>query len=219
MQRRKLTMSLALAPLSCVVSGLAFSQTENTSKQDSVQRPFRKVSVPEDGRLVIFFFDFACPFCAAYHGPLHNFSGTVPKQVQTMFIPVVNMADVARRQEQMIAAQCFYSALQVANKSQMALFAGSVYESYSIVRNLSAKAIWIKAVKVAGIDLKKFTAALQAGKNDSQIQFAARKNIQYALTVTPSVAVGGKYVITPEDVMGDQEKFFQLLNGLTSEIL
>lgn len=219
MQRRKLTLSLALSPLSCLVSEHAYSQTQNSSKQDSVQRPFRKVSIPEDSRLVFFFFDFACPFCAAYHGPLHNFSGTVPKQVRTMFIPVVNMADIARRQEQLIAAQCFYAALQVASKTQMAMFTGSIYESYARVRNLSDKSIWFKAVKVADLDVKKFTAALQAGKNDFQIQFAARKNIQYALTATPSISVGGKYVITPDDVMGDQDKFFQLLNGLTSEIL
>ena len=86
-------------------------------------------------------------------------------------------------------------------------------------RSLASKEMWAKAVKVSGIDMKRFSTALSDGKSDVQIKFAARKTLQYALRATPSVGVGGKYILTPDDVMGDQSMFFNILNGLTSEIL
>lgn len=215
MNRRQ--FSLSIAPLSCLVAGHALAQ--GSPKKEESTRPFRTVNVPEDGRRVLFFFDFACPFCAGYHDPLLNFAATVPKGIQTMFIPVVNVADVARKQEQIIAAKCYYAALAVANKNQMARFTSSVYNSYAETRSLASKEMWAKAVNASGIDMKRFSASLSDDKSDVQIKFAARKTLQYALRATPSVGVGGKYVLTPDDVMGDQSMFFNILNGLTSEIL
>ena len=111
MNRRQ--FSLSLVPLSCLVAGHVLAQ--GAPKKEESARPFRAVNVPEDGRRVLFFFDFACPFCAGYHDPLLNFAATVPKGIQTMFIPVVNVADVVRKQEQIIAAKCYYAALAIAS--------------------------------------------------------------------------------------------------------
>ena len=219
MNRRQLSKALALAPLSCLVLDRAIVQAVASTKGPDASRPFRVVNVTEDGRRVMFFFDFACPFCAKYYEPLLNWSSTVPKGVQTMFIPVVNMADTARKQEQIIAAKCYYAAFKLGSKQAMARFASSVYESYASVRTLTSKDLWAKAVKDAGIDIKKFGAELKSADNDFQIQYAARKCLQYGLRATPSVGVGGKYVITPDDVLGDDAMFFNILNGLTSEIL
>lgn len=219
MNRRSFSKILAGAALGCAAD-LSFSaQAQPASKTSDTDRPFRSVNVPEDGRRVIFFFDFACPYCARYHEPLMNWASTVPQGVQTMFVPVVNMADVARRRDQIIAAKCFYSAFQVATKEQMGRFLGSVYEQYQSTHSLASKPMWAKAVKAAGIDLRAFTTELSSDRSDFQIQYAARKAVQYALRATPSVAVGGKYVLTPEDVLGDEAMFFNILNGLTSEIL
>ena len=219
MNRRDLSRAFTLTSLFCLVAGSLRAQTQVASKSSDSPRPFRLVNVPEDSRRVLFFFDFACPYCAAYYEPLLNFTATVPKQIQVMFIPVVNMADIARRQEQLIAAKCYYAAFQIASKDQMARFGSVVYQAYAETHSLKSKDIWARAAKVAGLDVAKFAAAMKSGNNDFQIQLAARKTIQYALTATPSVAVGGKYVLTPEDVIGDQQMFFNILNGLTSEIL
>jgi thiol:disulfide interchange protein DsbA len=221
MQRRFLTQALGSLSISCLVGQSAQAQTKpgSTGKPDSDNRPFRAVSVAEDSRRVLFFFDFACPFCAAYHESLLNFAATVPSQIQTLFIPVVNIADTARKQEQMIAAKCYYAAFSVATKPQMAKFTTSVYGLYQQTHSLMDKQIWSKSIKAAGIDTKKFLAALNSASGDTQLKFAARKVFQYGLRATPSVAVAGRYVITPDDVAGDQEAFFNILNGLTSEVL
>jgi thiol:disulfide interchange protein DsbA len=219
MNRRQLTQAAALAPLSCLVGHQAIAQAPDAAKQADNTRPFRAVNVPEDGRRVLFFFDFACPFCANYHEPLLTFAETVPRQVQTLFVPVVNVSDLPRKSEQMIAAKCFYAAFETATKPQMAAFTSSVYISYQTTRSLADKRMWAKAVKDAGLSMEKFALAMRSANNDAQIRFAARKTVQYALRATPSVGVGGRFVITPEDVAGDQSMFFNILNGLVSETL
>jgi thiol:disulfide interchange protein DsbA len=219
MNRRNFSTA-AIGSLSCLVGNSAFSQDspkQSTPKDQA--NPLRKVSAPEDARRVLFFYDFACPYCAQYFGPLLKWSATVPSTVQTLFVPIVNMSDLARRKEQVIAAKCYYAAFALASKKQMGVFAASVYESYPQYRSLESKPMWARALKDAAIDVKKFTAELSSERNNQQTQFAARKVLQYALVSTPSVGVGGKYVLTPDDVAGDDAMFFNILNGLTSEIL
>lgn len=214
--KRHLIQLAALAPLSCAVSSV-FAQAAQSKPTET--RPFRTVNVPEDGRRVLFFFDFSCPYCAKYHEPTVKWASTIPATVQTMFIPVVNVSDIARKNEQIIAAMCYYAAFSIASKNQMTRFSSSVYDSRARSLSLTSKEIWKKALKEAGLDGKKFSAALNMKATDLQVQYAARKSFQYGLLATPSVGVGGKYVITPEDVLGDESMFFNILNGLTSEIL
>lgn len=218
MNRRQLSKALAIAPLSCLVGTPVLATPSGKTATDS-PRPFRSVNVAEDGRRVIFFFDFACPYCAEYHSPLMNFQASVPKQIQTLLIPVVNMADAARKQDQLVAAKCFYAAQEVGTKEQVRVFVSAAYELFPQTRSLMNKDMWVKAAKAAGIDFKRFAQALNSKNNDQQVLFAARKTAVYDLRATPSVAVGGKYVMTPDDVLGDQAMFFNILNGLTSEIL
>jgi thiol:disulfide interchange protein DsbA len=219
MNRRTITQALSLVPLSVLMGSHSVTQAAKAVKAADPKLPFRVVTVPEDGRRVIFFFDFACPFCAKYSDPLLTWSVGVPKSVQTMFIPVVNMNDLVRKKEQIIAAKCYYAAFQISSKGQMALFSNAVYAGYEKSRSLISKEMWAKAIRTAGIDAKRFGEALKSRNNDFQIQYAARKTAQYSLRVTPSVGVGGKYVLTPEDVLGDEVMFFNILNGLASEIL
>jgi len=224
MNRRQINKALALAPLSCLVglpslataSGKA--STAEPTRQDP-SRPFRRVDVGEDGRRVLFFFDFACPFCAEYHSSLMNFQSSVPKQIQTQLIPVVNPAEKARKNDLIAAAKCFYAVQDIASREQVRTFVSNVYSMYPETRSLMNQNMWIRAMKAAGIDVNRFANAMQSPANNQQVMFAARKTAAYDLRATPSVAVGGKYVMTPDDVMGDKEMFFNILNGLTSEIL
>lgn len=220
MNRRLLTKALALAPLSCQVTAEAWAaQSPKTTQPSDPNRPFRTVNVSEDSRRVLFFFDFACPYCAVYHGPLMNFQATAPKQIQTLMVPVVNTSDLARKNEQVIAAKCFYAAQELGSREQVSTFVSTVYQLYPVTRSLLDKTMWIRAAKEARLNLSRFAEATKSGNNDQQVMFAARKTLIYDLRATPSVGIGGKYVLTPEDVHGDQSMFFNILNGLTSEIL
>ncbi len=219
MKRRTSISAIALGPASCLVAFQAFAQGPSLAKSEKGGRPFRSVNVAEDSRRVVFFFDFACPYCASYHAALSNFARTVPKNIHALFVPVVNVADTPRKDEQILAAKLFYAASAVGTQDQLTSFVGSVYASYPETRSLMNKAMWLNAVSTSGINKSKFAAAINADSIEGRIRYAARKLVQYGVSATPSVAVGGKYILTPDDVLGDQHMFFNIINGLTSEIL
>ena len=115
MKRRTSISAIALGPASCLVAFKALAQGPSLAKSEKGGRPFRSVNVTEDGRRVVFFFDFACQYCASYHTALSNFARTVPKNIQALFVPVVNVADAPRKDEQILAAKLFYAASAVGN--------------------------------------------------------------------------------------------------------
>lgn len=217
--RRKIAKFLAFAPALLTLQSASSQSSSNGEKPKEPARPFRSVSAPEDSRRVLIFIDFACPFCARMYESLLDWSVSVPKQVQVLFVPVVVIADQARKNEQIIAAQCYYSTASIANKAQMATFAMSVFNGYPNAGSLTNKELWIKALNEAKIDKKKFMANMGSKNIQMLTEYAARKTAQYRLVATPSISVGGKYVLTPDDVNGDDAMFFNILNGLTSEIL
>jgi thiol:disulfide interchange protein DsbA len=217
--RRELAKFLAVTPALLTLQSANSQPTSSSEKPKEPMRPFRSVSAPEDSRRVLIFIDFACPFCARMFEPLQDWSVSVPKQVQVLIVPVVVIADQTRKNEQIIAAQCYYSAAAVATKAQMAIFAMSVFNGYPNAGSLTNKDLWKKALNDSGIEKKKFLAQMGSKNIQMLTQYAARKTSQYRLVATPSIGVGGKYVLTPDDVNGDDVMFFNILNGLTSEIL
>lgn len=210
-----------------LLSGLPFVLTaistpalaQESKGQAEPKRPFRAVSVPEDASRVILFFDFACPYCAAYHEGMTAWAATVPQKVQTLFVPVVDINDAIRRNEMIMSARCYYAAFSVATRAQMTRFLSAMYTARANGESLSTARPWSRAAREANINPKEFLKAFQSRISLDQVPFAARKTQQYALKATPSIGVGGRYVMTPDDVLGNQEMFYNILNGLTSEIL
>jgi thiol:disulfide interchange protein DsbA len=209
-----------LTGLSLTLAGVTLPALSQESKAPSEpKRPFRVVNAPEDAQRVILFFDFACSYCAAYHEGMSSWAATVPPKIQTLFIPVVNINDPIRRNEMAMSARCYYAAFSVATRPQMSKFLASMYAARANGQSLSSAFPWSRAAREAGINPQAFLAAFKGRVSVDQVPFAARKTQQYALKATPSIGVGGRYVMTPDDVLGNQEMFYNVLNGLTSEIL
>lgn len=218
MSSRRVFLQKVLGISAFALPMFAQAQSQNAA-QPSDKKPWRSVNVSEDSKRVVLFFDFACPYCAKYHKTMFDWAATVPPQVQTLFVPVVNMADKGRRSEQVIAAKCYYAAFNLASRGQMATFLQSVYEQKGSGASLSSKNTWFKALEAARINRKSWGAELIKPSLDNAVKYAALKTAQYNLYATPSVAVGGKYVMTPDDVAGEEAMFYNILNGLTSEII
>lgn len=203
----------------------AYSQAPNILRtperpaQSHPQLPFRRVNVPEDKALVIMFFDFACPFCARYHEPIVNWARTVPSKIRVRFVPVVNVHDTSRRELQALSALAFYAAHRLGTADQLKAFVANVYESFANQEPIVGTRIWDRAIRASRMNRPEFYKAFQREDVAQNARFAGVKTLQYALTATPSLAVGGKYVLIPDDVGGDQEMFFNILNGLTSEAI
>lgn len=53
--------------------------------------------------------------------------------------------------------------------------------------------------------------------DEKSLRDAFDKLVSYRIDATPSIAIGGRYVITPDNTNGDQELFFKLANGMVSK--
>lgn len=201
------------------LTGGAWAQTTDNTNQGGQALPYRQVRVEQDSKNIFMFFDFACVFCASYHDPINQWSLTVPKKLSVRMIPVINVHDTVRRDEQALAAIAYYAAFQVATRDQLRQFVASVYDSHHDGLTLVGREIWEKAARTARLDLKRFFEGFKSDFVDQSSRFSGFKTIQYQLVATPSVSVAGRYVLVPDDVGGDQKMFFNILNGLTSEAL
>lgn len=215
--RRALLAHFAIAPLSCQVSS-TLAQTIDAPKSNAVT-PFRSVDVPEDGKRIFVFFDFSCPFCAKYHPNISSWARTVPPGLKVILVPVVNPSDKIRLQEQAIAARCYYTAASMISGSQLTGFTQSVYDSVARGSSLTSQSIWLSACGSARIDPKEFARRIAGNDQATAIRYSSQKVIEYKLKSTPSIAIGGRYVLTPDDVHGDESMFFNILNGLTSRVV
>lgn len=214
-RRSFLTNSILIASSFAIAPAIALAEGDKSSDK----KPWRTVNVNEDGKRVILFFDFGCPYCAKYHKTMIDWANSVPKQIQTLFVPVVNPNDKARFKELTFAAACYYAAFNIASSDKIGVFIQSVYDQRGDGVALLNKDIWFNAIQAAGINKKQWLAKIKEPVVFDLIRFATLKERQYNLLATPSIAVGGKYVLTPDDVNGDEQMFYNILNGLTSEIL
>lgn len=214
--RRQISNSLVIGASSCLVNGV-YAQAAPVDKP--APKPYREVNVPGDKGHVLFFFDFECSFCAKYHPSFMNWSATAPKSIKVSEVPVVNASDASKMREQIISARCYFAAKQLGNRDQLNRFVDAVYENVANDIPINSQTGWIRAVQRAGIDLSKFGKAIGGNTQLESIRNSAKQVAAYQLDATPSVAIDGNVVITPDNVNGNQEYFFTLLNGLASKML
>ncbi|WP_432263221.1 thiol:disulfide interchange protein DsbA/DsbL [Cupriavidus sp. TMH.W2] len=176
------------------------------------QLPYREVAPkPEDSKKALIFVSFTCPVCAGYHEQLAQWAKSLPKGWTAEFVPVVEA-----QRDTVIAARAFYAAKSI-NAAYLPTF---MTYAYSAIQDrgmpVGAGKTW---EFVAGSS--HLTGFDSAWKNVSQstVQSAFNKLIAYRINATPSVAIGGRYVITPDSTNGDQELFFKLANGMVSKAM
>lgn len=217
--RRLIVTHIGLAAFSCQVIP-SFAQVKGeASKEGMASRPYRVVDVPADKGSVLIFFDFSCQFCAKYHSSLMRWSKSVPSSIKVTPVPVVNSADHIKVAEQTIAARCYYLAASMIGGDRLDAFSNSVYESVGKGLSLRDSAIWTRACQAVQIDVKEFARRLVVENQENRIRYSAAMVLAYQLKATPSIGIGGKYVLTPDDVNGDSTMFFNILNGLTSKTI
>lgn len=203
MKRRAFLFSAAI---SAIAVGLPRAQA---AQSDAL--PYREVRVPGDAKQVFVFFSFTCTACRAHHYSLQEWGNSLPAALSFEFIPVV-IPDA----EHVLAARGWYAARLVA-PSRLSQFADAMYSQiHDFKRSLSRPETMLSAAKAAGIS--GFTEAWTKVP-ETTIRTAAERLAQYRITETPSMTIGGRYVITPDNANGDEKLFIALANGLASKQL
>lgn len=176
--------------------------------------PYKTVGpFADDAHRVIVFFAFDCDHCRETLPAISKWGSTLPKNIKFELMPVTS-ADT----RYIIPSRAWYAALATgAPDSTMELFAE---QAMSLVQlngmSITSPDTWRRAVSYAGI--RNFESAWKAVPS-SVAERAIKKLAIYQVTSTPTIAIGGHYVITPDNTNGDMGLFMQLASGLVSTIV
>lgn len=137
---------------------------------------------------VLEFFSYGCSHCFHLHHDLSAWAKKMPKDVELTYVPVI-FRDSAEP-----LARTYYALESMPNFEKMhdAIYRGMNVENAELFDIDSIAAYVAKQ----GADRAKFTAAYNSFSMSSRVTRAKQMIRSYAIQGTPTLVVGGKYVIT-----------------------
>ena len=193
-----------------VMGGMAVSARAATPPPEF--KPYIQVkTLAGDERAVRVWFTPSCTFSKEYIGFFKNLGATMPESKKLIYSPVVNKAEG-------YAYPLAFSAVALKYPEYIQNFVEAsligVHERGLSVSN------WQSINKIgdaAGLP-QKLTLVLESNIASARVNVLNLVQAQSSLKITntPSVAIAGTYIVTPEFTNGDQEQFSKLVNALVS---
>lgn len=185
--------------------------TPTDPQRAETPEPYRTIGpIPRDAKIVRYFFLFNCSYCASYHERIAAWSKTLPKGVKFEWMPVV----VDQPSANMAAA--FAAAKLIATPAQLDAFMKDAYRVVGQGAPVNQAKTWEDIANRAGI--RNFRAALNRVPANFAGQLGEFERI-YELDRTPTMVIGGKYLITPDSVNGNERLFMTMANALVSKAI
>lgn len=176
--------------------------------------PYQLARVGEDEGVVRVFFLASCGFCRMAHAPMAKWGKSLPSGLRFEATPVVT-----RDPAHSMAASAYYAAVKVAPDRADA-FMEEVYAALQDRRqSANDPRTYAEAARTLGIDMKRFVAAAGSNETREKVVLAARLLARYRIDTTPSMTVGGRYVVNTETTQGINANLIDLLNAVTSKYL
>jgi len=185
--------------------------------QPEMPMPFHEVPKPviEDAYSVLEFFSFGCSFCMQYNAQFAAWGKSLPKEFRFEKVPVIST------REDMAMAMGYYAALEAA-PGQTEPFMESLFRQRNTMGSVyDARAVgsWLaQACTEANIPRDRYKSVLGQDRILKKATKAAQRIPRYNIEVTPTVAIGGRFLVTPDHVQGNYGMLFELSNGLVSKI-
>jgi len=231
-ERRSLLAMLAGLPALGSLPGLAIasstkpiSGTAPQANAGAEAKAYEVLNPPiaADTNRVRFLFSYECPFCRQYHNGMHQWGASLPKPLIFEATPVLTSASdnqfgavLGRLIAQAVAPQV----LQNYDFLTYGLLQGDPDTGQTPTASLSFERV-LQTIVQAGADPKAVQPFL-TGKGtgiEKQVPEHAKLEKTYKLTATPSVALMGRYVTTPDSAQGNPQQFLLLLNGIVSRYI
>lgn len=171
----------------------------------------------EDDTAVLVFFKFSCPVCRNYHAMLEHWGSTLPKPFIFQFIPVAE-GDGANSisMESGLGMLAFWSAEMSGNHEQRNTFTNDMYALYQDRRIKITPEEIIGLASTSHISMSRFEKAWRAQAKTSP---GLARQMHYKPSATPTMVVCGKYMITPDNALGNPDTFIQLANAMVSKCM
>lgn len=196
---------------------IAFASVVTVAQQPQnmdQMKPYIQVkTVAGDEFVVRTFYSPMCTYSKQYYGFFRNLSHSLPEGQRFEFTPVVNKSDGIEYALAFMAVRRYYPSY-VANFVEASLI--GTQELGLAPKNWAAIDKIGKAAQMP-VSLPQLVAehlTVLQGDVDKTIKLQHDLKI----TNTPSVAVAGTYVVTPEFTAGDTEQFSRLVNGIISMV-
>lgn len=207
MQRRTF---LIFAGLASAVSMPAFSNNIGPNPE-----PFKTITpiLPGELKKVHAVISFSCPICAKYHASLNRWGDSLPKEISFDFIPAVTDKDSA-----IMAA--LWSAMKRTSPQHLTALASVLYTSVQekgITPTNSGRLLLDTIAKQIG-PRPDFLSAVRSGQF-ADVEANQLKIANFKVDSTPSIIVGGRFLITPDHTDGNEELFMQLASAMVSKSL
>ena len=207
MNRRQFLLNGSMAATVALSSPTLFAQ-------EAAPEPFRRIGPNhEDKNKILAFFQFSCPACRASHEMLHRWGSTVPSPMTFEFVPVI-YPDLS-----VIASARAWLAASLLDAASLRAFETAAYKAIQSGGLDPVKpATWSVVARDAGIHHAAYAAAWARITKDS-LEPLAHVFFRNQVQATPSITIGGQYLVTPDNANGHEGIFIQLLNGITSAVI
>lgn len=210
-----ITLAMSMAP---VPSVFAAQQTERFSEYVGASNGMPYIELPsavaEDKNVVREFFVYSCTHCRDYNDTLTAWGKTLPRGLRYERTPVVT-DDAAS----MYGAFGYYL-VWLAAPAKIDSYSNYVF---SQIHNYGAPAgspqTYINAALKMGISKSTIDRTWHDARVTQMVARAAKLTEKYGVKNTPSLTVGGKYLISPEVTGGEYGPFLQLANGVVTKHL
>lgn len=189
--------------------------------------PFDEITprVESDRHRVRLLFSYECNHCRTYHNALHEWGRTIPKPFRFSATPVIadpnNQNNILAVYGRIMAEMIDSKALRPYDLIMYEMIQGDPSRGVAATGRVQLEDITTALIK-AGIPLSKLRAFSESNKPASiekRMPEHARVIKTFNVKATPSIALGGRYLITPDHTGGNAQQFVSLLNGLLSRML
>ena len=156
---------------------------------------------------VVEFFAWWCNPCYAFDAQLERWKQSVEPRIEVVRIPVV------WNQRGELHARAYYTAAVL---GRLDVMHGPVFaEIHDRGNPLSSPEAWAKLFAAYGVDPGTFDATFNSTRVDAQVERAAALASEYGITSTPSLVVGGRYLVNATRA-GSTERLFAVAEQLAA---
>lgn len=183
--------ALALLALACLAGA---SQAQDILARQNIEyRLIAPQPVETGSRIeVVDFFWYGCPYCDALQPALEGWKRRKPADVALRRIPAILRDSWAPH------ARVYYTLEQLGEVERLHL---KVYESYHVdLLRVSEPDVMVEWAVKNGIDRKRWLDAYRSPETDAKVERARQLTKAYAIEVTPTLVVDGRYLTSGRHV-------------------
>ncbi len=157
---------------------------------------------------ITYFFNFACPACNAFEGPLHVWLEDKPDYVKFVMVPV------PWERTGFLYAESFYVLDGFGRTDLVLSMFRALHSERKLLNSRTRIASWFGE---QGLDADQAEAAFESFSTQTKIKRAQRQVARNGVDSTPQLVVAGRYRLSPS-LSGNYDSMLATLDQLLEEI-